>query len=107
MKGVHAVYTTKVADDLAIEEASEEFISRFEENKLLKSASLPIMTSACPGETCSIQCRYRMIPNFRSGTKIEISFVLRLDMLCGENPCICLTIGQSSQIAATKYGFTD
>jgi len=50
-KGVHAVYSTKAADDLAVEEASKEFISRFKENRSSKNSSFPIFTSACPGES--------------------------------------------------------
>lgn len=47
--GADYVLDTKIADDLALLESRDEFISRFNDQKIAK---LPMLTSACPGWVC-------------------------------------------------------
>jgi iron only hydrogenase large subunit-like protein len=57
--GVKAVYDTSSSRDLALIEACNEFISRYQLNQLSgdKKAeiSLPVLSSACPGKKCLLE----------------------------------------------------
>jgi iron only hydrogenase large subunit-like protein len=52
--GVKAVYDTSSSRDLALIEACNEFVSRYQLNQLSgdkeAGASLPVLSSACPGK---------------------------------------------------------
>lgn len=51
--GADYVLNTKVADDLALIEARNEFVERFQSENLDKTnKSLPMLASSCPGWVC-------------------------------------------------------
>lgn len=68
-KGVHAVFSMKVADNLAISEVQHEFITRYKNNKSASSFSLPLFTSACPGWICYAEKTHEFMLPFVSTTK--------------------------------------
>lgn len=51
--GADFVLNTKVADDLALIEARNEFVERFQSEMLDKTnKNLPMLASSCPGWVC-------------------------------------------------------
>lgn len=51
--GADYVLSTKIADDLALIEARNEFIERFQSETLDKTnKNLPMLASSCPGWVC-------------------------------------------------------
>jgi iron only hydrogenase large subunit-like protein len=66
--GVKAVYDTSSSRDLALIEACNEFVSRYQLNQLSgdkeAGASLPVLSSACPGKKMfvgNIRCFFHYV----------------------------------------------
>lgn len=51
-KGVDAVFSIKVAEDLALLESKREFMTRYKNKRAGTSPTLPMFASACPGIAC-------------------------------------------------------